>query len=530
MASPFLSSCSHLLAMVARKVILIVRDGWGYSEETFGNAIRQAKVPNDTCYMKEYPWTLLKCTGNAVGLPEGTQGGSEPGHLTMGAGRIVWQPFEEINQAVYNGSFYGNHALLSAVENCREKSSALHLMGLLSDQGIHGSTFHLNSLLELAQRNALKNVYIHCFLDGRDVPERSAKGFIKETQRQIVEKGVGRIASMVGRYYAMDRDTNWDRTLKAYNLLTMGDGWKETDPLEAIDHAYMRGDPTDYYIQPIAIVEEGKPVATIDAEDSIIFWNFRSDRARQITYALTQTSFDHFLREKFQSVHFVCMSGYDKHLNLPVAFPQNTVRNNLAQVLAGWGLRQLRIAETEKYAHVTFFFNSQIENPVDGEDRILVPSSKVTSYEEKPEMSTLEITDRLLTEIGKGFYNFILVNFANGDLVGHSANMQAGIKACEVVDDCVGRVVQAGLPKGYTVLITGDHGKIETMFYPNGEPNPSHGRNPVPLIVISRDPQLQKMKLGEGLGLSCISPTILALMEISKPHDMTADSLIQLTR
>jgi 2,3-bisphosphoglycerate-independent phosphoglycerate mutase len=511
---------------MAGKVILVVRDGWGYSEKTFGNAVRQAKVPNDSNYMKDYPWTLLKCTGNAVGLPEGTQGGSEPGHLTMGAGRIVWQPFEEINQAIYNGSFFENPALLGAIENCWEKGSALHLMGLLSDQGIHSSTFHLYSLLELAKRHTLRDVFIHCFLDGRDVPERSAKGFIEETQKQIKEKGVGRIATMVGRYYAMDRDTNWDRTLKAYDLLTQGEGWKETDTLEAIDHAYQRGDPTDYYIQPIVIVEDGKPVATIDAEDSVIFWNFRSDRARQITYALNQNGFDHFPRKKFPRVHFVCMSGYDKHLTLPIAFPQNTVENNLAQVLAANGLRQLRIAETEKYAHVTFFFNSQIEDPVPGEDRILVPSSKVPSYEEKPEMSASEITEKLVPEILKGVYNFILVNYANGDLVGHSANMPAGIKACEVVDECLGLVVSAGLTKGYTILVTGDHGNIETMFYPNGEPNPSHGTNPVPFILVTDDPKLRMVKLKRGLGLSCVSPTILKLMGIPKPPEMMAESLL----
>ena len=512
--------------MAGRRVILVVRDGWGYSEETKGNAVRQAKVPNDTRYMREYPWTLLKCTGNAVGLPEGTQGGSEPGHLTMGAGRVVWQPFEEINQAIYNGSFYENPALLDAIENCREKGSALHLMGLLSDQGIHGATLHLYALLELAKRHGLNDVYIHCFLDGRDVPERSAKGFIEETQRQIREKGVGRIASMVGRYYAMDRDTNWDRTLKAYDLLTLGEGWRETDPLEAIDHAYQRGDPTDYYVQPIVLTEKGKPVATIDAGDSVIFWNFRSDRARQITYALTQNGFDHFPRKKFPRVHFVCMSGYDKHLTLPVAFPQNTVENNLAQTLAAAGLRQLRIAETEKYAHVTFFFNSQIEDPVQGEDRILVPSPKVASYEEKPEMSAPEITGKLVPEIARGVYDFVLVNYANGDLVGHSANMKAGIRACEVLDKCVGQVVEAGLREGYTVLVTGDHGNIETMFYPNGEPNPSHGTNPVPFIVVSREPRLKKAKLRADLGLSSVSPTILALMGIPKPPEMTAESLL----
>ena len=508
--------------MVAGRVILIVRDGWGYSEETKGNAVRQANLPNDTCYMREYPWTLLKCTGNAVGLPKGTQGGSEPGHLTMGAGRIVWQPFEEINQAIYNGTFYDNPALLSALESCKKKGSRLHLMGLLSDQGIHGSTFHLYSLLELAKRYALKDVYIHCFLDGRDVPERSARSFIEETQKQIREKGVGKMASMIGRYYAMDRDTNWDRTLKAYDLLTLGEGWKEIDSIQAVEHAYQRGDPTDYYVQPIAMVEDGKPVATIDAKDAVIFWNYRSDRARQITYALTQNNFEHFPRKKFPRVYFVCMSGYDKHLTLPVAFPQNTVENNLTQVLAAKGLRQLRIAETEKYAHVTFFFNSQIEDPVKGEDRILVPSPKVASYQEKPEMSAPEITEKLVPEIKRGVFDFILVNFANGDLVGHSADMTAGIKACEIVDECVGRVVDAGLINGYTVLITGDHGNIETMFYPNGEPNPSHGTNPVPFILIGSD----KQKLKGGLGLSSISPTILTLLGIPKPSEMTAESLI----
>ena len=508
--------------MVAGRVILIVRDGWGYSEETKGNAVRQANLPNDTCYMREYPWTLLKCTGNAVGLPKGTQGGSEPGHLTMGAGRIVWQPFEEINQAIYNGTFYDNPTLLSALESCKKKGSRLHLMGLLSDQGIHGSTFHLYSLLELAKRYALKDVYIHCFLDGRDVPERSARSFIEETQKQIREKGVGKMASMIGRYYAMDRDTNWDRTLKAYDLLTLGEGWKEIDSIQAVEHAYQRGNPTDYYVQPIAMVEDGKPVATIDAKDAVIFWNYRSDRARQITYALTQNNFEHFPRKKFPRVYFVCMSGYDKHLTLPVAFPQNTVENNLTQVLAAKGLRQLRIAETEKYAHVTFFFNSQIEDPVKGEDRILVPSPKVASYQEKPEMSAPEITEKLVPEIKRGVFDFILVNFANGDLVGHSADMTAGIKACEIVDECVGRVVDVGLINGYTVLITGDHGNIETMFYPNGEPNPSHGTNPVPFILIGSD----KQKLKGGLGLSSISPTILTLLGIPKPSEMTAESLI----
>ena len=509
------------------KAILVVRDGWGYSEVTRGNAVYLADTPNNDSYMENYPWTLLKCTGNAVGVPEGTQGGSEPGHLTMGAGRVVWQPLEEINQSIGDGSFYENEVLLDIVGRLKGSGGRLHLMGLHSDQGIHGTTHHLYALLELARRRGLKEVYIHCFLDGRDVPERSAKEYLGETLRQIGEKGVGRIASMIGRYYAMDRDTNWDRTRVAYDLLTLGEGYKERDVLKAIDNAYERGDETDYYIQPIVMVdEEYRPVATIEEGDSVFFWNFRSDRARQITYALTQPDFDKFQRRRAPRVNFTCMSVYDKHLRLPVVFPQKEVKNNLGRVLSDLGLRQLRIAETEKYAHVTFFFNSQVEDPYPGEDRILVPSPKVPSYDEKPEMSAPEITERLIPEIHRGVYDFILVNYANGDLVGHSANLEAGIKACEAVDRCVGKVVEAGLYEGYVVIVTGDHGNIETMLYPDGEPNPSHGTNPVPFILISREPRLRKAKLAEGKGLSSVAPTILNLMGLHKPTEMTAESLL----
>jgi 2,3-bisphosphoglycerate-independent phosphoglycerate mutase len=509
------------------RVILVVRDGWGYTEEEKGNAVRLAHTPNDDRYMEEYQWTVLQCTGNAVGVPKGTQGGSEPGHLTMGAGRVVWQPLEEINRGIRDGSFYENRALLEAVNHCRAYDSSLHLMGLHSDQGIHGTTGHLHSLLELARRNELEEVYIHCFLDGRDVPEQSAKKFIRETQKKIREKGVGRIASMVGRYYAMDRDTNWERTLEAYDLLTLGEGHEETDPLEAIDNAYGRGDPTDYYIEPIIMIDErGRSVARIEDGDSVIFWNFRSDRARQLTYALTQPGFDEFPRRKFPEVRFTCMSVYDRNLDLPVAYPQRRVGNNLGQVLSAHDFRQLRIAETEKYAHVTFFFNSQVEEPNTGEDRILVPSPKVPSYEEKPEMSAPEITERLLPEIRKGVYDFVLVNYANCDLVGHSASLEAGIKACETVDRCVGQVVEAGLKGGYTVLITGDHGNIETMFYPDGEPNPSHGLNPVPFILVSDAPKFRDVELRDGLGLSSVAPTILHVMGVERPPEMTGEVII----
>ena len=514
--------------MARRKVILVVRDGWGYSEEEAGNAARLAYTPNDDRYMRECPWTLLRCTGNAVGLPEGTQGGSEPGHLTMGAGRVVWQPLEEINRSIRDGSFYGKKAFTDAVEHLKRTGGRLHLAGLLSDQGIHGTTGHLYALLELARRNGLGEVYVHCFLDGRDVPERSARGFLEETLRVMGEKRVGRIASMVGRYYAMDRDNNWDRTEKAYRLLVHGEGRRETDPLAALEHAYAASpDLTDYYVEPISLTgPDGSPVALVGDGDAFILWNFRSDRARQITYALTEPGFTRFSRGPAPRIHYVCMSVYDLALSLPAAFPQHTVRNNLGRVLSAAGYHQLRIAETEKYAHVTFFFNSQVEEPEPGEDRILVPSPKVPSYDEKPEMSAREITDRLVPEVRRDLYDFVLVNYANGDLVGHSADLEAGIRACEVVDECLGRVVDAGLATGYTVLVTGDHGNVETMFYPDGSPNPSHGTNPVPFILVSGEEALRSMKLREGEGLSSVSPTILELMGVPKPPEMTALSLL----
>jgi 2,3-bisphosphoglycerate-independent phosphoglycerate mutase len=509
------------------RVLLVVRDGWGFTEETKGNAVRMAQTPTDDGLMATRPWVLLKCVGNAVGVPEGTQGGSEPGHITMGAGRVVWQPLEEINRSIEDESFYSNPTLLGAVHFSRRNQGRLHLMGLLSDQGIHGTTSHLYALLGLAQREGLEDVFIHCFLDGRDVPERSAGAFIRETIKRAAEKGVGRIASLVGRYYAMDRDTNWDRVEKAYDLLTLGIGHEATDPLEAIIEAYRRGDDTDYYVEPTVMKgEDGHPFATIDDGDSVIFWNFRSDRARQITYALTEPNFDSFPRKEIPEIHFTCMSEYDKRLILPVAFPQNRVSNNLGNVLASNGLRQLRIAETEKYAHVTFFFNSQVEDPNPGEDRVMVPSSKVPSYEEKPEMSAHGITDRVIQEIRRYVHDFILVNYANGDLVGHSANIQAGVRAVETVDACLERLIDEALVKGYTLLVTGDHGNIETMLYPDGEANPSHGLNPVPFILVSDDPELEGSGLRSGQGLKSVAPTVLDLFGLEKPREMTGESLI----
>ena len=512
--------------MAHRRVILVVRDGWGYSEAKEGNAAYLADTPNDDRYMKEYPWTTLKCTGNAVGVPEGTQGGSEPGHLTMGAGRVVWQPLEEIMRAIEDGSFYEKKEFKETIEYLKETGGSLHLGGLLSDQGIHGTTEHLYALLELARRNGIKDVFIHCFLDGRDVPERSAKRFFTELNEVIKEKGVGKITSIIGRYYAMDRDTNWGRTEVAYELLTQGKGRPETDPFDALDHQYGENPSlTDYYIEPITLTENGEPIPTLQDGDTFILWNFRSDRSRQITYALTQADFTGFERRRLD-IRYVCISVYDKNLDLPVVFPQTHVTDNLGVTLSRQGLRQLRIAETEKYAHVTFFFNSQIEEPYPGEERIMVPSPKVSSYSEIPEMSAPAVTDALIPEIEGGKYDFVLVNYANGDLVGHSADIEAGIKAATVVDRCLGRVVDSGLRHGYIILVTGDHGNIEEMFYPDGSVNPSHGQNPVPFILISDKSDLSSVVLRENEGLSSVSPTILELMGVKKPKVMSSPSLI----
>ena len=512
--------------MAHRRIILVVRDGWGYSEEKEGNAAYLADTPNDDRYMREYPWTTLKCTGNSVGIPEGTQGSSEPGHLTMGAGRVIWQPLEEINRAIEDVSFYEKKEFKDTIKYLRKTGGRLHLGGLLSDQGIHGTTEHLYALLEMARRNGLNDVFIHCFLDGRDVPEKSAKGFFTELNEVINAKGVGKIASIVGRYYAMDRDTNWGRTEVAYELLTQGKGRYETDPFDALDHQYEdKPDLTDYYVEPITLTENGKPIATVNDGDAFILWNFRSDRARQITYALTQPNFKDFER-RLLDIHYVCMSVYDRNLDLPVVFPQAQVADNLGLTLSRKGLKQLRIAETEKYAHVTFFFNSQIEEPYPGEERIMVPSPKVSSYAEMPEMSASAITDALIPEIEEEKYDFILVNYANGDLVGHSADLEAGIKAATEVDRCLGQVVDAGLIRGYTIIVTGDHGNIETMFYSDGSVNPSHGLNPVPFLLISDESDIRSVKLRENEGLSSVSPTILELMGVEKPKVMSSPSLI----
>ena len=506
-----------------KPLTLIIMDGWGVNHSKDGNAIAAANTPNYNRYTSEYPNTILAASGNAVGLPEGTQGGSEPGHLTIGAGRIVWQPLEAINRAINSEEFNENKVLLGAINHVKENNSSLHLMGLFSDQGVHGTTQHLNALLDLAKKHDVDDVYIHCFLDGRDVPEKSFGKYLSELREHQEKVGVGKIASIIGRYYAMDRDTNYDRTEKAYRLLVDGEGFESDSAENAISDAYARGDKTDYYVQPVSITPNK---ATIKDGDAVIFWNYRSDRARQITYALTNEEFTEFDRGEKLEIYFACMSQYDKDLSLPVAFPQLQVTRNLGEILAENDLKQLRIAETEKYAHVTFFFNSQIEVPYPGEDRVLVDSPKVPSYDQQPEMSAYKVTESVLGEIERDFYDVVIMNYANPDLVGHSGVFEAVVKCIEVIDECVGKVIDKTLENGGAALLMADHSNADQMEYDDGSICPAHGTNPVPFILISSNDELRTVRLREGGGLQDVAPTMLELLGIHKPDEMEGVSLI----
>lgn len=495
------------------KVLLIILDGYGEGKKYPGNAITLAKTPTLTELRKRYPWTLLKASGKAVGVPKGTQGGSEIGHFTIGAGRIVFQSLEEINRSIRNKSFFKKPALIKAFKYPR-----IHLLGMISDQGVHSHINHLFTLLEFAKKQGRKEIFIHAITDGRDVPERSAINFIKNIQSEIKRlhmEDTARIATIIGRYYSMDRDSNWNRTKKAYDLLTLGAGTHGKNPIEAIKNAYSRGAETDYYIDPIILDKNG----LIKNKDAVIFWNYRSDRSRQLTYLFTGEA--NLKTGKTVRPFFVCIGPFSE--KAPVVFPTPIVKNNLGEVISKNGLRQLRIAETEKYAHVTYFLNSQIEKPSAKEDRILIPSPKCPSYAVKPEMSAQKITDALLPKLKSKKYQFIALNFANCDLVGHSGNLQATIKAVETVDSCLGRIVPEALKNEYCVLITGDHGNAEYMIYEkNGEECPSHTTNPVPFIVAG-----EYKKVKDSGELKDIAPTILEVMGIKQPEEMTGKSLVK---
>ena len=510
--------------MSKKTTVLMILDGYGLNEKTDHNAVALAKTPVMDRLMKEYPFAKGNASGMAVGLPDGQMGNSEVGHLNMGAGRIVYQELTRITKEIQDGTFFENPALLEAVQNCKEKNSALHLFGLLSDGGVHSHNTHLYGLLDLAKRNGLSDVYVHCFLDGRDTPPASGKGFAEALEAKMAEIGVGKIASVMGRYYAMDRDNNYDRVQMAYAALTEGKGEQATSGPAGIQQSY-DNDKTDEFVLPTVVTENGKPVATIKDGDSVIFFNFRPDRAREITRAFCDDDFKGFDRKRLD-LKYVCFSDYDPTIpNKIVAFHKISVTNTFGEWLAANNMTQARIAETEKYAHVTFFFNGGVEEPNQGEDRVLVPSPKeVATYDLKPEMSAYTVCDKLTEAIKSGSYDVIIINFANPDMVGHTGVEDAAIKAVEAVDECVGKAVEAIVEVNGTMFICADHGNAEQLVdYETGAPFTAHTTNPVPFILVNYDPAYT---LREGGCLADIVPTLIETMGMQQPDEMTGKSLL----
>lgn len=506
---------------------LIILDGFGCRGEKEGNAIKADGAKNFTRLWSEYPHTQIAASGMAVGLPEGQMGNSEVGHLNLGAGRIVYQDLTRIIKAIADGDFYKMPEFLAAIENCKAHGSALHLMGLLSDGGVHSHNEHLYALLRLARDNGLKKVYVHCFMDGRDVPPRSGKGYIRALQEKLKELGCGEIATVMGRYYAMDRDNRFERVEKAYAALVYGEGVKAEDPEDAMQASY-DADVTDEFVLPVVVEKNGKPVATVAAHDSVIFFNFRSDRAREITRAFIYEDFDGFPRKKgFFPLCYVSLTQYDKNFEgkLLVAYKPVALTNTLGEYLAKNDKTQLRIAETEKYAHVTFFFNGGVEAPNPGEDRALIPSPKVATYDLKPEMSAYEVAGEAVARIESGKYDVMILNFANPDMVGHTGVMEAATSAVHAVDECLGRVIEAILRSGGRALVTADHGNCERMYDDQGGPFTEHTTNPVPIVLV--DPERKDAKLRLGGRLSDVAPTMLQLMELAQPEEMTGKTLIE---
>ncbi|MDY5541410.1 MAG: 2,3-bisphosphoglycerate-independent phosphoglycerate mutase [Lachnospiraceae bacterium] len=511
--------------MSKRPTVLMILDGYGLSDKTEGNAIAEAKTPVMDALKKDYPFVKGNASGMAVGLPEGQMGNSEVGHLNMGAGRIVYQELTRITKEIQDGEFFENRELLAAVKNCKEKDSALHLYGLLSDGGVHSHNTHLYALLKLAKDHGLKKVYIHCFLDGRDTPPASGKGYVEELLAKMEEIGVGEVATVMGRYYAMDRDNRWDRVEKAYNAMTKGEGLTAACPVCAVSQSY-ENETYDEFVVPTVVVKDGQPVATVQDGDSIIFYNFRPDRAREITRAFCADSFDGFPREKRLDVKYVCFSEYDVTIpNKSVAFEKISITNTFGEFLAAHHMTQARIAETEKYAHVTFFFNGGVEEPNEGEDRILVKSPKVATYDLKPEMSAYEVCDKLVDAIKGGKYDVIIINFANPDMVGHTGIEAAAIKAIEAVDECVGKAVDAIREVNGQMFICADHGNAEQLIdEETGAPFTAHTTNPVPFLLINYDPAYT---LREGGCLADIIPTMIEMMGMEQPKEMTGTSLLK---
>lgn len=509
--------------MSKKPVMLMILDGFGNAPKSEGNAVSLAKKPNLDKLFEKYPTTELQASGLSVGLPEGQMGNSEVGHLNIGSGRIVYQELTRITKAISDGDFFENEALKKAMDNAKKSGAALHLMGLLSDGGVHSHIDHLKGLLEFAKKEGVQNVFVHAFMDGRDVPPSSGKEFIEKAEAMMAEVGVGKIATVSGRYYAMDRDNRWERVELAYNALVLGKGETANSAVEAIENSY-HDNKTDEFVLPTVITKDGNAIANIKNGDSVIFFNFRPDRAREITRAVNDKEFAGFKRETLE-LTFVTMTQYDKTLEgVNVAYSPQTLTNTLGEYVSSKGLNQLRIAETEKYAHVTFFFNGGVEKENPGEDRKVIPSPKVATYDLKPEMSAYEVTEELLARLDSDKYDMIILNFANPDMVGHTGVVEAAVKAIEAVDECVGNIVNKVLEMDGCVFITADHGNAETMIdFSTGNPFTAHTTHPVPFAWVSNHVDNKKLKAGK---LADIAPTMLTQLGLEVPAEMTGDNLI----
>jgi len=510
-----------------KPVLLVVLDGWGIRKEREANAIAIAGTPNMDALLREYPSTAVETSGLSVGLPEGQMGNSEVGHTNLGAGRIVYQDLVRIHRAVEDGSFYANDALLLACRRAKESGGALHLMGLVSDGGVHSHVEHLHACVELARREGVAKTFVHAFMDGRDTPPRSGLGYLAEVEKRLAAKGYGRVATVCGRYWAMDRDKRWDRVALAYGAIVRGEGKKAASGVAAMEQGYA-ADETDEFVKPTVVVDgKGEAVGSVRDGDAVLFLNFRADRAREITRAFTDPAFKDFDRVAVPRLSaYVCMTQYDETFKLPVAFGPTDLTEIFPEIVSEAGLKQLRCAETEKYAHVTFFFNGGREKVFPGEDRILVPSPRdVKTYDKKPEMSAREVTDKLVEAIGTGQYGFVLVNFANPDMVGHTGILDAAVKAVKVVDESLGRLWQAARKQGMAMLVTADHGNCEMMTDPQtGEPHTAHTLNPVPFVLA--DPDFKGAKLRSKGVLADVAPTALQVMGLPQPKEMTGLGLV----